>query len=46
MKTDVQKELPIGIQDFPSLIKGNYLYVDKTDYYHRLITKGKYYFLS
>jgi Predicted AAA-ATPase/PD-(D/E)XK nuclease superfamily len=41
-----EKELPIGIQDFPSLIAENYLYVDKTEYYHRLITKGKYYFLS
>ncbi len=40
------KELPIGIQDFPDLILGNYVYVDKTVYYHRLITKGKYYFLS
>jgi Predicted AAA-ATPase/PD-(D/E)XK nuclease superfamily len=42
----VQKELPIGIQDFPKLIQGNYTYVDKTEYYHRLITKGVYYFLS
>jgi hypothetical protein len=41
-----EKKLPIGIQDFPSLIAENYLYVDKTEYYHRLITKGKYYFLS
>lgn len=28
------------------MIAENYLYVDKTEYYHRLITKGKYYFLS
>ena len=42
----MQKELPIGIQDFSELIGGNYVYVDKTKYYHRLITKGKYYFLS
>jgi hypothetical protein len=40
------KELPIGIQDFPTLIEGNYIYVDKTEYYHRLVTKGTYYFLS
>lgn len=40
------KELPIGIQDFPKLIEGNYIYVDKTEFYHRLITKGTYYFLS
>ncbi len=40
------KKLPIGIQDFPELIEGDYLYVDKTQYYHRLINEGKYYFLS
>jgi hypothetical protein len=45
-KYGVQKELPIGIQDFQKLIQENYLYVDKTEYYHRLITKGVYYFLS
>lgn len=28
------------------MIEGNYVYVDKTEYCHRLITKGKYYFLS
>ena len=41
-----EKELPIGIQDFSEIIGGNYVYVDKTEYCHRLITKGKYYFLS
>ncbi len=41
-----EKELPIGIQDFSEIIEGNYVYVDKTEYCHRLITKGKYYFLS
>lgn len=46
MKADIEKELPIGIQDFPSMITGNYIYVDKTEDYHRLIQKGKYYFLS
>lgn len=40
------KKLPIGIQDFSSLIQGGYVYVDKTEYYHRLVTEGKYYFLS
>lgn len=40
------KKLPIGIQDFQKLIQENYLYVDKTEYYHRLITQGNYYFLS
>ena len=41
-----EKYLPIGIQDFPDLIQGDYIYVDKTYYYHRLISQGKYYFLS
>ncbi len=41
-----QKKLPIGIQDFPKLIEGGYTYVDKTEYYHRLITDGAYYFFS
>jgi hypothetical protein len=41
-----EKNLPIGIQDFPKLIQGNNIYVDKTEYYHRLITGGSYYFLS
>ena len=40
------KRLPIGISDFKELIEGNYVYVDKTEYIHRLIKEGKYYFLS
>jgi Predicted AAA-ATPase len=34
-----EKELPIGIQDFGEIIDGNYVYVDKTPYHHRLISK-------
>lgn len=41
-----QKQLPIGVQDFPNLIGYHNIYVDKTEYYHRLITKGRFYFLS
>lgn len=37
---------PIGIQDFRELRTGGYVYIDKTAYIHRLITTGKYYFLS
>ena len=37
---------PIGIQDFKVLRDGGYLYVDKTEDIHELITTGKYYFLS
>ena len=41
------KFLPLGIQTFEKLIKGNYLYVDKTkDIYHLLKDGGTYYFLS
>jgi len=37
---------PIGIQSFEEMINGNYLYIDKTKVIHRLVTDGKYYFLS
>ena len=38
--------LPIGIQSFSELRTRNMLYVDKTPQIHRLISTGKYYFLS
>ena len=37
---------PIGVQDFESIRTGGYVYVDKTDLIHRLVTNGKIYFLS
>lgn len=37
---------PIGIQDFREVRTGNYVYVDKTQLIHQLISSGKYYFLS
>ena len=40
------KNIPIGVQDFESLIHDDYLYVDKTELIYRLITTGRYYFLS
>lgn len=40
------KKLPIGIQDFRKLRKGDYLYVDKTEFIFNLISAGEYYFLS
>ena len=40
------QKLPVGVQDFMDLRASGYLYVDKTEYYHRLITSGKYYFIS
>ncbi len=40
------QKLPIGIQDFSELRTGAYLYVDKTEYIHELVSRGKYYFFS
>lgn len=40
------KLYPIGIQDFASLRNGGYAYVDKTGLVYRLVSTGKYYFLS
>lgn len=37
---------PIGIQTFEEIIKGGYVYVDKTDFVYKLADEGKYYFLS
>lgn len=37
---------PIGIQDFKSIIEDGYVYVDKTELLHRLVTSNKIYFLS
>ena len=37
---------PIGIQNFESLRQGNFLYIDKTDLIYRLVSTGRYYFLS
>ena len=37
---------PIGIQDFEKIIKGDYVYVDKTALIYRLVTEGNIYFLS
>lgn len=40
------QELPIGIQSFDRLRKGNYLYVDKTARLLDLVSRGERYFLS
>jgi hypothetical protein len=40
------KNMPIGVQNFEKLRKGNYLYVDKTALIYQLATTGSYYFLS
>ncbi|MCQ2259706.1 MAG: AAA family ATPase, partial [Bacteroidaceae bacterium] len=40
------QKLPIGIQNFESLRKDGYLYVDKTRLVYKLVNEGRYYFLS
>lgn len=41
------KNLPLGVQTFSDMIKGHFLYVDKTeDIYNLFARGGKYYFLS
>jgi hypothetical protein len=40
------KNMPIGVQNFEKLRKGDYLYVDKTTYIYQLVSTGSYYFLS
>ena len=40
------KKYPVGIQDFASLRNDGYYYLDKTELVYRLVTTGKYYFLS
>ena len=37
---------PIGIQNFKEIREGNYAYVDKTAFLYKLVSQGKYYFLS
>ncbi|MDX8378424.1 MAG: AAA family ATPase, partial [Mariprofundales bacterium] len=42
-----RKKLPIGIQTFSKIIKGNFCYVDKTALIQKLVQQdGGYYFLS
>jgi len=40
------RKLPIGIQTFETIIKGGYLYVDKTALVYKLVSENKYVFLS
>jgi len=45
MNKELQK-LPIGIQNFESLRKDGYRYIDKTAIVYKLVQYGRYYFLS
>lgn len=44
--SNVGIKYPIGIQTFDEIIKGGYLYVDKTDLIYKLVKDNKYIFLS
>lgn len=37
---------PIGIQDFGEIRRNGYAYVDKTALMYKIVSEGKYYFLS
>ena len=40
------KKLPLGIHVFSEIVRDGYLYVDKTAFIHRMVSDGKFYFLS
>jgi len=40
------KKLPLGTQNFKTLIEGDYLYIDKTRYILEMVKNGRVYFLS
>lgn len=41
-----ERKYPIGIQSFPEIIEGGYIYVDKTFFVAKLLKENKYVFLS
>ena len=43
---EIKVKYPIGDQDFRSIRKGGYLYVDKTSYIEKILEGGQYYFLA
>ena len=46
MGNQTPKILPVGVQNFESLIRDGYLYVDKTEAIWRLTHTGRHYFLA
>ncbi|MCD7850716.1 MAG: ATP-binding protein [Parabacteroides sp.] len=40
------RKMPIGIQSFEDIRKGDYVYIDKTELIYQLVARGKPYFLS
>lgn len=41
-----ERHYPVGIQTFSEIIRGGYVYIDKTDLMWRMQNKRKYIFLS
>ena len=41
-----EKSMPVGVQDFPSMIEGNYVYVDKTQFVWKMDKVGRTFFLT
>ena len=42
----IDKIYPIGVQNFESLRKDGYYYIDKTELIYKIVSEGRYYFLS
>ena len=40
------KKLPVDVSTFKTMIEGDYVYVDKTQYIYNLIESGRFYFIS
>ncbi len=43
---EMTEKLPVSINDFETMRRDGYVYVDKTRLIHRMVTQGKFYFLS
>ena len=42
----MSQKYPVGIETFSNIIEGDYAYIDKTEVIYRLISSGKFFFLS
>lgn len=40
------QKIPVGVADFRTIITEDYRYIDKTEYLYKMISRGKFYFLS
>ena len=44
--SQARRKLPIGVQSFREIREGDYYYVDKTPFIHKMLEEGSRYFLS